>query len=75
MFWGSLYDLLQLAIVLLVLRYTASDYHFGIFKLFLFQTMESLDMPANTNTEVSFMRIFIVAAEESYEVEVIFENI
>jgi hypothetical protein len=32
-------------------------------------------MPANTNTEVSFMRTFIVTAEESYEVEVIFENI
>jgi hypothetical protein len=32
-------------------------------------------MPANTNTEVSLMRTFIVTAEESYEVKVIFENI
>ena len=38
MFCKSLYVLFLLAIVLSVLRFTDSDYPFGIFKLFLIQS-------------------------------------
>ena len=37
MFYRSLFVLFRLAIVLSVLRFTASDYAFGIFKLFLLE--------------------------------------
>ena len=52
MYWGSLFVLFRLAIVLSVLLFTYSDYPFGIFLLFLFEYWKMNSIMSSTGNLV-----------------------